>query len=53
MFVRDAYPELVLSSAHDRIRELDRKRGAEARRRGRMLARCIPFRRLATAGANR
>jgi hypothetical protein len=53
MYLRDAYPELVRSSAEDRIRELERNRDAQARRRGRKLGRRIPLRRVATEGANR
>ncbi len=53
MFVRDAYPELVLSSAQDRIRELERNQGAQPAGRGRKLGRRTLLRRLVTAGANR
>jgi hypothetical protein len=53
MFVRDAYPELVLSSAQDRIRELERDRSARPAGRGRRLGRRNLVRRLVTAGANR
>lgn len=53
MYVRDVYPELVLGSAQDRIRELERNRGVRPRGRGRKLGRRTLLRRLVPAGANR